>query len=185
MSLVGHSSCRCVTVVVWCGDSKSELDLYFLLPPSTLNIGFQTTSFTSIATSHHHNLEPKATHTTHIHTNTHPHTHTHTQRHMPVIYGRYFGDVKFEFGSQEELEMFTRRYLLNKYLFGPNGERRIAGSKRVERYQREHGHSKGSEQGPLLESVKAHPALSTGSFEVCAFYICKLFSPCLTSRHFF
>ena len=101
---------------------------------------------------------------------------------MPFTISRYFGDAKFEFQTQEELERFSQIWYHNKYLFGPNGERRIAGSKRVERYRHEHGHSKGSGQG---QSIKAHPASSTRSFEVCAFYICKLFSPCLTSRNFF
>ena len=48
-------------------------------------------------------------------------------------------------------------------------ERRIAGSKRVERYQLEHGDRKGSGKGWSLQSITANPALSTRSFEVCVF----------------
>ena len=46
----------------------------------------------------------------------------------------------------------------------PERERPIAGSKRVARYQSEQSRGKGS--GQLLQSITAHPALSTRSFEV-------------------
>lgn len=68
-------------------------------------------------------------------------------------------------------EEYIRR--LSQEMYGylpvirPNGERRIAGSKRVERYQLEHGHNKLSGKGQLFQSITAHPALSTRSFEVC------------------
>jgi len=49
----------------------------------------------------------------------------------------------------------------------PHQERRIAGSKRVARYQSRQGY-KGS--GRILQSITAHPALSTRSFEVCHYF---------------
>jgi len=75
--------------------------------------------------------------------------------------------IKFEFATDDELERFTQRWYHDRYLMPTNGQRRIAGSKRVERYKREHGQSAGncSGQGPLLQSITAHPALSTRSFE--------------------
>lgn len=88
---------------------------------------------------------------------------------------RYFtsdGDnTKFVFGNEGVLESYSRTWYNDSYLPvpgpRPNEERRIAGSKRVERYQLEHGHRKGSGKGQLLQSITAHPALSTRSFEVC------------------
>ena len=88
---------------------------------------------------------------------------------------RYFNseandNIKFfEFPTNDELDMFSQNWYHDRYLIRPNGERRIAGSKRVERYQLEHGHSKGSGKGRLLQSITAHPALSTRSFEVFFF----------------
>lgn len=76
-------------------------------------------------------------------------------------------NIKFELSTDNELERLYL-YSYNRYLpvIYPT-PRRIAGSKRVERYQLEHGHSKGSEKGRLLQSITAHPTLSTRSFEVC------------------
>lgn len=82
--------------------------------------------------------------------------------------------IKFECETYDELDRFSRTWYDrndDKHPIFPNGERRIAGSKRVERYRREHGYSKGLGQGPLLQSITAHPALSTRSFEVCVFYL--------------
>ena len=50
-----------------------------------------------------------------------------------------------------------------KYPIGPSG-RPIAGSKRVARY-REHGSPLSS--GEMLQSITAHPAFASNSFEVC------------------
>lgn len=68
--------------------------------------------------------------------------------------------------------MFSQNWYHERYLpvIRPNGERRIAGSKRVERYQLEHGHSKCLGKGRLLQSITAHPVLSTWSFEVRFFF---------------
>lgn len=68
-------------------------------------------------------------------------------------------DIKFEFSSIEELQRFSRTF------YAAKGPRRIAGSKRVERYQREHGCDQGSGQGLLLQSITAQPTLSSRSFE--------------------
>lgn len=83
------------------------------------------------------------------------------------MYSKYYtenGDnIKFdlEFSTVEELDRWRRT------LYTAQRPRRIAGSKRVERYlERERDCNKGSGQGLLLQSITAHPALSTRSFEV-------------------
>ena len=83
-------------------------------------------------------------------------------------------DIKFEYDTDDELERFSRTWYGDnlKYLpvigpIRPKEERRIAGSKRVERYRHKHDHGKGLGQGPLFQSITVHPALSTRSFEVC------------------
>jgi len=74
-------------------------------------------------------------------------------------YTRNGDNIKFEFSSIDELERFSRTF------YAAERPRRIAGSKRVERYQREHGCDQGSGQGLLLQSITAQPALSSRSFE--------------------
>ena len=84
------------------------------------------------------------------------------------MFTKYYTDngdnIKFLFENDVQLLAFNKDYYRPVI---PPAPRRIAGSKRVERYLREHGCDKGSGQGPLLQSITAHPALSTQSFEVC------------------
>ena len=77
------------------------------------------------------------------------------------MFAKYF-TPKFD----DELEWFHNGYYMPVIYPVP---RRIAGSKRVERYQLKHG--KGSENGRLCQSITAHPALSTQSFEVCSYFL--------------
>ena len=78
-------------------------------------------------------------------------------------------NINYEFsaGMDSELARICGMEYLDRYTVRPIQERRIAGSRRVERYQLEHRHRKGQ----LLQSITAHPAISTRSFEVCVLYI--------------
>ena len=76
-------------------------------------------------------------------------------------------NINYEFSAGMELARICGMEYLDRYTVRPIQERRIAGSKRVERYQLEHRHRKGQ----LLQSITAHPAISTRSFEVCVLYI--------------
>ena len=82
-------------------------------------------------------------------------------------------NIKYDIGTEEDLIRFSRHLYGDGYLpnLRPNVERRIAGSKRVERYQLVHGRNKGSKRGWLLQSITAHPALLTWSFEVCVYLL--------------
>ena len=93
-------------------------------------------------------------------------------------------NIKSDFEIEKDFERIYR-YWYDSYLpwLPQNRERRIAGSKRVERYQLEHGHRSG--KGRLLQSITAHPVLSTRSFEVCFFlYICARPFSCLNLSTF-
>ena len=95
-------------------------------------------------------------------------------RYTPNTYTSDDSDnIKYDLEFDEDPERIVRNWLHagDSYLpwLPQNRERRIAGSKRVERYQLEHGHRKGSGKGQLFQSITAHPALSTRSFEVCFF----------------
>lgn len=95
------------------------------------------------------------------------------------MFSQYYitnGNIKFEFATQEELDNFRENYFGTRYFLPHSRERRIAGSKRVERYRKEHGCDKDSGQGLLLQSITAHPALSTRSFEVCFKFMVSLYS---------
>lgn len=81
-------------------------------------------------------------------------------RYLRVISDDYGDDVKF-FNYSDDIQFVN--YL--PYIYPT--KRRIAGSKRVERYQLEHGHRQYSGKGRLLQSITAHPSLSIQSFEVC------------------
>jgi hypothetical protein len=81
----------------------------------------------------------------------------------PLNDGQNFND---ELSGLRQMVSYNERYSIRPI----QERRRIAGSKRVERYQLEHVHRKGSGKGQLLQSITAHPAISTRSFEVCIFF---------------
>lgn len=88
-------------------------------------------------------------------------------------------NISYELSGLRQMVSHLERYRIHPT---PSQERRIAGSKRVERYQLEHGHRKVSGKGQLFLSITAHPAISIRSFEVCIFFTsvnsgCS--SPCL------